>query len=131
MGAEEGMMENGSRVVLLVDDDVDVREALIAWVEQHGFAAIAASDGQNALALLRAGLRPNVILLDLHMPVCDGWRFREEQMRDSRLADVPVVMFSCDRIDRQRAARLGIRECLQKPLALDRLTETLGRHCAA
>ena len=124
-------MGNGPRMVLLVDDDADIREALIAWVEQHGFAAIAASDGQSALTLLRAGLRPNVILLDVRMPVCDGWRFREEQMRDARLADVPVVMFSGDGIDRERAARLGIRECLQKPLALDRLTETLDRHCAA
>jgi len=78
-----------SAPVLVVEDDRDVRESLVAVLEDAGYRVMSAADGRAALDLLRAGPRPAVILLDLMMPVMDGFEFRAEQVRDPSLADVP------------------------------------------
>ncbi len=81
--------------ILIVDDDNDVRSALSEMLEEEGFAVEGAHNGREALARLRAGgAHPAVILLDLMMPGMDGWDFRSEQMRDPKLAGVPVVIVS-------------------------------------
>ncbi|HXU00400.1 MAG TPA: response regulator [Polyangia bacterium] len=83
-----------SGAILIVDDDNDVRAALSGLLEEEGFAVEAAKNGREALARLRGGVHPAVILLDLMMPGMDGWDFRSEQMRDPTLAAVPVVVVS-------------------------------------
>ena len=80
--------------VLVVEDDADVRTAMIALLENEGYTAMGAADGQQAFDLIRGGLRPCIILLDLGMPVMDGRKFREAQLRDEKLAVIPVVVFS-------------------------------------
>jgi CheY-like chemotaxis protein len=84
-----------SGAILIVDDDNDVRAALAELLEEEGFAVEGAPNGREALARLRGGkVHPAVILLDLMMPGMDGWDFRSEQMRDPKLAGVPVVVVS-------------------------------------
>ena len=84
-----------SSAILIVDDDIDVRCALSELLEEEGFSVEAAPNGREALARLRGNApRPAVILLDLMMPGMDGWDFRNEQMRDPKLAQVPVVIVS-------------------------------------
>jgi CheY-like chemotaxis protein len=78
--------------VLVVEDDAATREALTLFLEREGYRVVAAPDGRQALERLRGPVTPDLILLDLSMPVMDGWRFREEQRRDPSLADVPVVL---------------------------------------
>src|SRR6476646_6367807 len=78
--------------ILIVDDDKDVRSALAELLEGEGYAVAGAHNGHEALQLMRAGLHPAVILLDLMMPVMDGWDFRSEQQRDPAFAGVPVVI---------------------------------------
>ena len=80
--------------ILIVDDDKDVRSALAELLEGEGYAVTGAHNGQEALQLMRGGLHPAVILLDLMMPVMDGWDFRSEQERDPALCRVPVVIVS-------------------------------------
>jgi len=85
----------GPEAILIVDDDNDVRTALSELLEEEGFTVAGATNGREALAHLRAGrIHPAVILLDLMMPGMDGWDFRSEQMRDPKLAQVPVVVVS-------------------------------------
>ena len=85
----------GSGVILIVDDDNDVRSALSEMLEEEGFSVEGAHNGREALARLRGStVHPAVILLDLMMPGMDGWDFRSEQMRDPKLAAVPVVVVS-------------------------------------
>jgi CheY-like chemotaxis protein len=79
------------RRVLVVDDDRDIRELLGELLASEGYEVASAGDGQRALAEARAN-RPDVILLDLMMPVMSGWEFRKEQLRDPRLSDIPVVV---------------------------------------
>jgi CheY-like chemotaxis protein len=88
-------MGDGAGRVVVVDDDEDWRDLLVELLQDGGFDAVGFSDGRQALAALRRGNRtPAVILLDLEMPVMTGWEFRREQLRDRRLARIPVVVAS-------------------------------------
>src|SRR4029078_3070437 len=84
----------------------------------------------DALRQLRAGARPCLILLDLRMQGMNGWRFREEQLRDPALTSFPVAVFSGEAHEEAAARELGIRDCLRKPLDVDRLFDVLRLHCA-
>ena len=87
-----------------------------------------APDGRAALDLLHRGARPGLVLLDLMMPVMNGWQFREAQRAEPDLADIPVVIVSGDaRLDRRTAELAGV-EWLRKPLDLDVLLDMVGRH---
>ena len=107
--------------VLLVEDDADVREDLAFLIEMRGYRALAAANGAEALEALRRSERPRLILLDLMMPVMDGWAFRAEMLRDPRLADIPVVLLSGAVDVRDEAASLQAAGVLTKPIDLDRL----------
>ena len=81
--------------VMVVDDDDDWRDLVVQFLSDQGFDAVGFSDGRAALAELRGGsATPTVILLDLEMPAMTGWEFRREQLRDARLARIPVVVAS-------------------------------------
>jgi len=80
--------------VLIIDDDLPVRTALKELFETEGYAVALAANGRAALNHLRKGLRPCAILLDLMMPVMDGWDFRNEQLADPALKDLPVVILT-------------------------------------
>src|SRR5690242_7123757 len=89
------MSQAQSRTLLVVEDDADVREALIEVLADHGYFALAAANGREALEILRAeGPRPSVILLDIMMPVMDGQQFRAAQLEDPELAAIPVIVLS-------------------------------------
>jgi CheY-like chemotaxis protein len=113
--------------VLIVEDDADLREMMAQLLMLEGFAAAAVANGREALAYLRTNAAPGVILLDLMMPVMDGWEFRREQKRDSEMADVPVIVLSA--LDQARAADVAADAFLKKPLDFDRLLELVREHC--
>jgi len=81
-------------VILLVDDEASVREVSEALLQAEGYRVVCAVDGRDALAILRAGLRPCIIILDLMMPVMDGWDFRSEQLKDPELLKIPTIVYS-------------------------------------
>jgi CheY-like chemotaxis protein len=127
--AEPVPFEGRPKTVLLVEDDLATREALAAALQYRGYAVTAAPNGQEALARLREGQLPSVILLDLLMPVMDGWQFRAEQRRDARLSPIPVVIVTASGDVRQKAEALGAAGFLQKPLDMDELVGHVRRHC--
>lgn len=113
--------------ILIVDDDRDIRETLKELVEQEGFAAICAENGEDALAELRnGGVLPCVILLDLTMPVMDGFAFRAAQLADPALAAVPVVVMTADGNLEDKRKRIGAEHALKKPMEVDELLGVLG-----
>jgi CheY-like chemotaxis protein len=83
-----------SDVVLIVEDERAARTGMEKILLLAGYAPVSAANGQEALELLRSGVPASVILLDLIMPVMDGWAFRREQLRDPRLAHIPVIVLS-------------------------------------
>ena len=92
-----------TKAVLLVEDEPAIALSLGDALREEGLAVATAQNGLEALQLLRNGLRPSVILLDLMMPVMDGWDFRHEQLHDPTLKDIPVIVvtatgFSADTI---------------------------------
>ena len=80
--------------VFVVNDDAETAEAIKALLEHDGYEVETAADGQTALRKLRDGLRPCIILLDLMMPVIDGYQFRAAQLKDDELAEIPVIVCS-------------------------------------
>src|SRR5512136_1149583 len=81
------------RRVLVVEDDRDMREALVEVLRLESYLVDAAGDGSQALELARRR-HPDVILLDLMMPVMSGWEFRATQLQDERIAAIPVIVMS-------------------------------------
>ena len=119
------------RAVLIVDDDHDVREALREVLQDHGYDVLEAGNGHDALELLRGESHPPcVILLDIMMPVMDGWQFREAQRSDPALANIPVVVLSAQSHLQRGPEGVGASAFLKKPVQLPPLLATVARYCA-
>ncbi len=119
-----------SHHVLVVDDDPDIREAMIEILEENGHAATGAANGNEALAQLRASsVHPCLILLDLMMPVMDGPTFREEQLRDPNLSPIPVIVISAFRDVEETAAKMQVAAHVKKPVSLRDLVDLVERFC--
>jgi CheY-like chemotaxis protein len=115
--------------VLLVEDDPATRAALGSLLEERGYRVLRAADGREAIELLRATPDVRVVILDLVLPVMDGWRFRAEMSADPKLASIPVVAISAYG-DRVAANPLPGVDYFDKPLKLDAFFESIRRHCA-
>lgn len=121
-----------SSPILIVDDDNDVRRALTELLEDEGYAVTGASNGLVALDLMRGGVRPALILLDLMMPGMDGWDFRNVQMRDPELSSVPVVVVTASGLSRESIrTELGPIEMVPKPISPAALLDVIERLTAA
>jgi CheY-like chemotaxis protein len=117
-----------SRRVLVVDDDADQRESLKTLLELKGYAVDTAENGEDALRKLLHGGRYDAALLDLMMPVMDGWTFRAELAKNPALAKLPVIVISgVAQLD--AAKRIDAVAHLRKPVALPELYRLLERHC--
>jgi two-component system, chemotaxis family, chemotaxis protein CheY len=113
--------------ILLVEDDRDVREAIAEVLEQEGYVVSVAKNGIDALEMLQtAQPLPAVILLDLMMPVMDGWQFTAAQQKNAQWASIPVVILSADSHVGEKAESLHAAAHLRKPIQLDQLLATLG-----
>jgi CheY-like chemotaxis protein len=113
--------------VLIVEDDADLREMMVQILSLEGVDAATATNGREALDYLRRTDIPDLILLDLMMPVMDGWEFQRERRRDPLLAEVPVVVLSA--LDEKRAADAATNGFLKKPLDFDRLLQIVKGYC--
>ena len=117
--------------VLVVEDDAAVRDAVKSILEAHGYAIACAANGREALNYLRTQRPARVILLDLMMPVMNGWEFRREQKGDPGLAGIPVVVYSGVDDAQAEADLIGAEGHLQKPVIGEELIETVARFVAA
>lgn len=81
-----------ARTVMVVDDNPHAADALAQYLRLDGFAVVTAENGLEALGFLQRGLTPDLIVLDLTMPIMDGWQFRRQQLADPQLARIPVVV---------------------------------------
>jgi len=122
----------GEHLILVVDDDFELRESLCAALEEEGFAVAGAGNGREALDYLRRESRsqhsPSVVLLDLMMPVMNGWEFRAEQRRDPAIASIPVVILSAFARATDEELR-DVETFLRKPVDMPTLLEALRPYC--
>ncbi len=114
--------------VLVVDDDLDIRDTLREILEHEGYLVATARNGLEGLGCAKL-LRPELILLDLFMPVMDGTEFRRRQLSDPEIAAIPVVVVSAAVNLEERVSALGVAGLIEKPLHLDALFELVARFC--
>ncbi len=122
-----GKLSSGSdrKLILLVEDDYSIREAVHDILEAEGYDVVQAENGRDALQRLRAGAPPDLIVLDLRMPVMDGWEFRAAQKNDPALATIPVLAVSAD--GSAKAEAIAADGYLRKPLSTSTLLDTVAR----
>jgi CheY-like chemotaxis protein len=113
--------------VLIVEDDADLREMMAQLLALEGYQTAAVANGREALEYLQHEDAPNLILLDLMMPVMDGWEFRRHQQANPALAAVPVIVLSA--LDQSRTTGVNAEAILKKPLDFDRLLELVRLFC--
>ena len=120
---------NGGKTVLIVDDDFALREALCAALEGEGFSVASAGNGREALDYIREQGPPCVVLLDLMMPIMNGWEFRAVQRQDPELSSIPVVVLSAFSRATDEELR-DVKDFLRKPVTLTELLNTIRRYCS-
>jgi CheY-like chemotaxis protein len=116
--------------LLVVDDDDDIREALASVIRQEGYAVDEAPDGRVALEYLRSSPnKPCVVLLDLMMPVMNGWDLVDEIANDQALRSIPVVLLTADTRGASSDPRTSGLPVVPKPLDLDMLMRFVEQSC--
>ncbi|MEO8191749.1 MAG: response regulator, partial [Acidobacteriota bacterium] len=116
--------------VLVVEDDPAQRDAVCALLELEGFDWAAAGNGREALDLLHAEAPPDLVLLDLSMPVMGGWEFRVAQLADGGLKGIPVVVLSADRPSELEQS-LRPDGFIRKPIDCGLLIDAVRRFCGS
>ena len=111
---------------MVVDDDEEIRNTIGDILEDEGHEAIKVANGREALAFLRGHAPPCLVLLDLMMPIMDGWEVLRELERDPELAKIPVVVISAGgtQLGNRKADRL-----LRKPLKIEHLLDAVETYC--
>jgi len=118
-------------LIVIVEDDSDVREALEEVLNEEGYQTRGFADGEEALAVMAAmAVPPQLILLDLMMPKMNGWQFRQAQQRVPEVQFIPTVILSADANVSENLQALGAAGYLRKPIHIQTLLELVERFCA-
>jgi two-component system chemotaxis response regulator CheY len=115
------------KLLLIVEDDPDLALVTADVLDAAGYDTTIAGDGLAALDRLRGGARPAVILLDMSMPVLDGFGFRAEQARSPEFAAIPVIAVTADGDARRKARAISADGYLVKPVSIDTLLAEVAR----
>ena len=117
---------NTPRNILLIEDDVDIRTILKDALEWEGYCVYTASNGQEGIDILPEIPAPGLILLDLMMPVMNGWEFADALETYRVYSDIPIVAISAFSDPEKRIRANG---CIKKPVDLDVLFALVRKHC--
>ncbi len=121
---------NGQKHILIVEDDQFIRNSMLELVESVGCSAAAVGNGREAINYLNeCSVLPNLILLDLMMPVMDGFEFRVEQQKDPKICGIPVVIMSADGHVADKQARTSAYDYLKKPFELESILAIVEKVC--
>jgi CheY-like chemotaxis protein len=118
-------------LILVVEDHDYARDALTRLLAATGYDVVEAADGREALALLAKGPRPDLILLDLMMPVMDGWEFMKRQRRDWRLCTIPTIVVTGVPSHDPRCLEMPVVRFLPKPYTGEQLMSAIQADLSA
>ncbi len=113
--------------ILIVEDDPEIREVLKMSIELEGYKVVTAANGQEGIEALRSVARPCLILLDLMMPVMNGWEFAEAIEADMILAQIPVVVVTAYP---DKAESIKSKSILKKPVDMNAMFHIIKEYCA-
>lgn len=125
MSKQQGAITTARRV-LVVDDEDAIRTVVSAILEDEGYEVRAAMDGE-ALAIASSEPCPDLVLLDIMMPIMDGPEMRRRLLQDPRTAEIPVVVMTAAGDAARWATQLGAAGSIQKPFDIDQLLELVDR----
>lgn len=116
-----------NKSVLIVEDDAAIREVMRIVMEFEGYTVFSAENGKEGLEVLAKIPNPCLVLLDLMMPVMDGWAFADRLQKDATLAATPIVVVTAFS---ERAQSIENATVLKKPVDVDVLLNTVKKYCA-
>ncbi len=126
---ENKSVNQTEKTILVIDDSVDNQDLIKIILMSKGYKVHCASNGQEALVLLaELPMLPNLILLDVQMPIMDGYQFRSEQLTNLRLRTIPVIVMTADD---EPTVLLKMKQpfrILQKPLDINSIVETVSKY---
>jgi CheY-like chemotaxis protein len=120
-----------AKLILVVEDDVDLATSVAEVLEAEGYSVAIAANGKEGLEQLQTSQHPELILLDMAMPVMDGRQFRATQLKLPALASVPVIVMTADGDAREKAASICATSYLTKPLTVAGLLDEVERVCGS
>jgi len=128
---EKGRIVNTCKQILVVEDNDDIREAISEALELEGFSVETARNGKEGLAMLRKTTSPTLVLLDLMMPVMNGWEFLDAQKNDPQLREHRVITISAvdSSISVEDPSPLLTDGAIRKPLSLESIWAEVRKHC--
>lgn len=130
-GGDNRRGESSVKVVMLVEDDDETREALATILEEASYRVISAANGADAWRLLQSHAGPcDIILLDLMMPVMNGWDFRRKQKDSADFSSIPVLLMSAGGNIASSCADLGTSDYIAKPVEVAELLDKIQRYCS-
>lgn len=115
-----------SHSVLVVEDDDDIRNAIVDLLESEGYKAESAVNGKDALEKLGNINKPCLVLLDMMMPIMNGRQFLDEVMKDSKLAPLPILIVSAVADKTNTEGSVGF---LKKPIDIDVVLDLVSQYC--
>lgn len=116
-----------SKRILVVEDDTSIRELLVELLESEGFTVSSAVNGLEGLKRLEAD-KHDLILIDLMMPVMDGYTFRTEQLKNADWAKIPTVVMSAESNAKEKMKSYNVTAFLSKPVELDTILRTVTQY---
>lgn len=114
--------------ILVVEDDTSIRELLVELLESEGYQVASAINGLEGLKYLQSSGNPDLILIDLMMPVMDGYSFRTEQLKNPEWSKIPTVVMSAEANAKEKMKNFSITAFLSKPVELDTILKTVSRY---
>jgi two-component system chemotaxis response regulator CheY len=121
--------DRSAKTILIVDDNPNWREVMSLILSAEGYRVVTATNGQEGLHYLRTSPAPNLIILDMKMPVMDGWQFQQQRMKDPALAGIPLFIVSGSVSGAELSATFGVAEYAQKPVDIEQFLNTVRRYC--
>jgi CheY-like chemotaxis protein len=112
--------------ILVVEDDTSIRELLVELLESEGYSVTSAVNGLEGLKQLQTQRLPDLILIDLMMPVMDGYTFRSEQLKNDSWSKIPTVVMSAEANAKEKMKNFQITAFLSKPVELDTILKTVA-----
>jgi CheY-like chemotaxis protein len=113
--------------ILVVEDDTSIRELLVELLESEGYVVSSAVNGLEGLKILHNSGNPDLILIDLMMPVMDGYSFRTEQLKNPEWSKIPTVVMSAEANAKEKMKNFNITAFLSKPVELETILKTVAR----
>jgi two-component system chemotaxis response regulator CheY len=109
--------------ILIVEDEISIRDTLKMFLEMENFSVCTASNGREGINLLKSGKRPSLIILDLMMPVMNGWEFMEALNDNVSFSNIPVIVTTAYP---EKAKEIAVKKVFVKPIDLEALLEAIG-----